>query len=120
MGARALEKAALIAEPFRRHPVHMPLVRERKTPMLNLSGTAQSFWVASVADDGPDFAPLAGDLEVDVAIVGGGIVGLTAALLLQRAGRRTAVLEALRIGQQVTGRSTAKVTSQHGLIYQRL
>jgi glycine/D-amino acid oxidase-like deaminating enzyme len=87
--------------------------------MLNLSGTAQSFFVASV-DGAPDFPPLAGALEVDVAIVGGGIVGLSAAELLRRAGRRVAVLEALKVGQQVTGRSTAKVTSQHGLIYQRL
>ena len=88
--------------------------------MLNLSGTGQSFWVATAADSAPDHPPLAGDLEGDVAIVGGGIVGLTAALLLQRAGRRVVVLEALKVGRQVTGRSTAKVTSQHGLIYQRL
>ncbi len=60
---------------------------------------------------------LAGDLAVDVAIVGGGIVGLTTALLLKRAGRRVAVLEARGIGGQVTGRSTAKITAQHSLIY---
>jgi glycine/D-amino acid oxidase-like deaminating enzyme/nitrite reductase/ring-hydroxylating ferredoxin subunit len=88
--------------------------------MLELSGTGQSFWVATVADSAPDHPPLTSDVEVDVAIVGGGIVGLTAAELLQRAGRRIAVLEARKVGQQVTGRSTAKVTSQHGLIYQRL
>jgi glycine/D-amino acid oxidase-like deaminating enzyme/nitrite reductase/ring-hydroxylating ferredoxin subunit len=88
--------------------------------MPKLAGTAQSFWVATVADSAPDHSPLTNDLEVDIAIVGGGIVGLTAAELLQRAGKRVAVLEARKVGQQVTGRSTAKVTSQHGLIYQRL
>jgi glycine/D-amino acid oxidase-like deaminating enzyme/nitrite reductase/ring-hydroxylating ferredoxin subunit len=88
--------------------------------VAGLSGTRESFWVATVAESAPDHVPLARDLEVDVAIVGGGIVGLTAAHLLLRAGKRVAVLEARRVGRQVTGRSTAKVTSQHSLIYQRL
>ena len=48
--------------------------------------------------------------RTDVAVVGGGIVGLTSAYLLARAGYAVTVLEALRIGQQVTGRSTAKIT----------
>lgn len=55
--------------------------------------------------------------EVDVAVIGGGIVGLTAALLLQRAGLSTAVLEARRIGTGVTGASTGKVTSLHSAKY---
>jgi glycine/D-amino acid oxidase-like deaminating enzyme/nitrite reductase/ring-hydroxylating ferredoxin subunit len=85
-----------------------------------MSGKAESYWVATVAGRAPDYPSLDGDIEVDVAIVGGGIVGLTAAELLRRTGARVAVIEALKLGQQVTGRSTAKVTSQHGLIYQRL
>jgi glycine/D-amino acid oxidase-like deaminating enzyme/nitrite reductase/ring-hydroxylating ferredoxin subunit len=84
------------------------------------SARAESFWVATGADGQAEYPPLHADLEVDVAIVGAGIVGLSAALLLQRAGRRVAVLEALRVGRQVTGRSTAKITSQHGLIYREL
>ena len=54
--------------------------------MLNLPGKAESYWVATVADTAPAYPPLPGDLEVDVAIVGGGLVGLTAAELRRRAG----------------------------------
>jgi heterodisulfide reductase subunit A-like polyferredoxin len=53
----------------------------------------------------------------NVAIVGAGVVGLTAAYLLASAGVSVTVLEAHKVGRQVTGRSTAKVTSQHALIY---
>ncbi len=56
----------------------------------------------------------------DVAVIGGGIVGLTAAHLLTQAGYAVTVLEARRIGRQVTGRSTAKITAQHALIYTHL
>ncbi len=69
--------------------------------------------------DAPALPPLAGDAEVDVAIVGGGIVGLSAARLLAGE-RRVMLLEAARIGARATGRSTAKATSQHGPIYRSL
>jgi glycine/D-amino acid oxidase-like deaminating enzyme/nitrite reductase/ring-hydroxylating ferredoxin subunit len=49
------------------------------------------------------------DLEVDVAIVGGGITGVTAAHLLSRAGRRVAVLEAHTLGSGTTGHSTGNL-----------
>src|SRR5215210_5656743 len=55
--------------------------------------------------------------HVEVAVVGGGITGVTAALLLARAGRSVALLDQNTIGSGTTGHSTAKVTSQHGLTY---
>ncbi|MFP5257165.1 MAG: FAD-dependent oxidoreductase [Acidimicrobiia bacterium] len=68
----------------------------------------------------PTFAPLGGDLQVDVAVVGGGITGLTTALMLQGDGARVALVEARRIGAGTTGGTTGKVTSQHALTYATL
>ena len=52
-----------------------------------------------------------------MAVIGGGIVGVTTALALHEAGARVVLIEADRIGHGVTGHTTAKVSSQHGLIY---
>jgi glycine/D-amino acid oxidase-like deaminating enzyme len=78
----------------------------------------RSYWNATAG--APDFPQLAGDLHVDIAIVGGGIVGITTARMLKDQGLSAAVIEARKVGRQVTGKSTAKVTSQHGIIYQTL
>lgn len=77
-----------------------------------------SYWVASTQAE--PYPALEGTIEVDVAIVGAGIVGITAGLLLQRAGKTVAVVEMDRVVSGVSGFTTAKVTSGHNLIYQRL
>ncbi|MBZ6496633.1 FAD-dependent oxidoreductase [Natrinema longum] len=78
----------------------------------------ESLWLATTSTT--DYDPLDGGLEVDVAIVGGGITGLSAAINLTEAGRSVAVLESDRIVEHTTGHTTAKLTSQHGLIYDTL
>jgi glycine/D-amino acid oxidase-like deaminating enzyme/nitrite reductase/ring-hydroxylating ferredoxin subunit len=78
-----------------------------------------SVWV----DTGPqhDERPqLDGDVDAEVCVIGGGIVGITTAALLQDAGVRTVLLEANRLACGVSGFTTAKVSSQHGLAYARL
>jgi glycine/D-amino acid oxidase-like deaminating enzyme/nitrite reductase/ring-hydroxylating ferredoxin subunit len=65
----------------------------------------------------PSFSKLNKDINVDVAIVGGGISGITAAYLLAQHGVKVALIEADRILNGTTGHTTAKVTAQHGLIY---
>lgn len=60
--------------------------------------------------DRPSYASLDVDLDVDLAVVGAGLVGLTTALLAQREGFRTAVLEPGRIASGTTGYTTGKVT----------
>lgn len=60
---------------------------------------------------------LLGRKRSDVVVVGAGIVGLTTALFLRRAGLDVTVLEARRVGQGTTGYSSAKVTCLQRLIY---
>jgi glycine/D-amino acid oxidase-like deaminating enzyme/nitrite reductase/ring-hydroxylating ferredoxin subunit len=68
----------------------------------------------------PEYPALDGDARVDVAIVGAGITGLTAARLLIRAGMRVAVLEQGRVGSGTTGGTTAHVTQVPDLRYRDL
>jgi len=68
----------------------------------------------------PRFPSLAADVEVDVAIVGAGITGVTAALLLTRAGSKVALLESRRIGSGETGKTTAHLTEVLDLRFRRL
>jgi glycine/D-amino acid oxidase-like deaminating enzyme/nitrite reductase/ring-hydroxylating ferredoxin subunit len=88
--------------------------------------TAASTAPASIASPWMTTAPSPGypaldrDLSVDVAVIGGGITGVTTALLLKEAGASVAVLEARSIAGGTTGYTTAKVTSLHRLIYGEL
>ncbi|NBE52821.1 FAD-dependent oxidoreductase [Streptomyces boluensis] len=75
----------------------------------------ESYWMASTP--GTAYPPLDTDLSVDVAVVGGGIAGLSTAWELVRAGLDVVVLEADRIAAGVTGNTTAKLTAAHGLRY---
>ena len=78
-----------------------------------------SLWLAD-AEEESAFPRLDRPLSVDVAVLGGGIVGLSTALLLKRAGMTVAVIEASRVGTGVTGHTTAKLSSLHGLSYTRI
>ena len=68
----------------------------------------------------PHFPALEGDHKTDVLVIGGGMAGLLCAHRLTKAGIDVTVAEADRIYGGVTGKTTAKITSQHGLIYHKL
>jgi glycine/D-amino acid oxidase-like deaminating enzyme/nitrite reductase/ring-hydroxylating ferredoxin subunit len=77
-----------------------------------------SYWNASAPRS--TYPPLSRTVEADVAIIGGGIVGVTLARLLKDRGISFALVEARRVGEEVTGKSTAKVTSQHNIAYTKI
>lgn len=74
-----------------------------------------SVWRAEATPTG--FGALQGELRTDVLVIGGGITGITCALLLAQQGRQVVLLEADRIGCGATGNSTGNLyqTLSHGL-----
>jgi len=81
--------------------------------------TGGSVWIETGPPQ-PEFPRLEEDVRADIAVIGGGIVGITTALALQEAGADVVLLDAGRLGHGVSGHTTAKVSSQHGMIYARL
>lgn len=79
----------------------------------------ESLWLHS-ADTVSLYPPLKSDLQIDVAVIGAGIAGLTAAYLLKKSGKRVAVFEKNIIGSGVSGYTTGKISSLHGLTYSNL
>lgn len=63
---------------------------------------------------------LCGDISADVLVIGAGLAGLLCAYVLDKAGAHVVLAEAGEMMGGVSGRTTAKVTAQHGLIYHDL
>jgi glycine/D-amino acid oxidase-like deaminating enzyme/nitrite reductase/ring-hydroxylating ferredoxin subunit len=77
----------------------------------------RSLWLTGSAPARP---PLDDDLEADVLVIGGGIVGITCAYLLASRGADVVLCEADELASGTTGNTTAKITAAHGLIYSAL
>lgn len=60
------------------------------------------------------------DIITEVVVIGAGIAGILTAFMLKQAGFEVIVLEANEVLSGVTKNTTAKITSQHGLIYNSL
>lgn len=70
--------------------------------------------------DLPGFPQLDRDIKSDVLIIGGGMAGVLCAYLLHQAGVPYVLAEASTLCSGISGNTTAKITSQHGLIYDKL
>ena len=66
------------------------------------------------------FPGLTKTLEVDVAVIGAGITGVTTAHLLKQAEKSVALIESSGVGYGATGYTTAKLTVGHSLVYHDL
>ncbi|MBQ3088515.1 MAG: FAD-dependent oxidoreductase [Clostridia bacterium] len=78
----------------------------------------ESIWVKN--SNRPTFGKLNGNIKTDVLIVGGGIAGILCGYMLKNAGIDAVIVEADKICGGVTGNTTAKITVQHGLIYDKI
>lgn len=67
-----------------------------------------------------NFSELKENLETEICIIGGGIFGISTAYYLSKHRYKVVLLEKDKIASKVTGHTTAKITSQHGLIYHYL
>lgn len=92
--------------------------KNKNTDHIDFKKPPESYWLAS--GNRTDYPTLQEDIKVDAAVVGGGMTGITSAYLLKKKGLRVAVIEADKIVQGTTAHTTAKITSQHGIIYSKL
>lgn len=68
----------------------------------------------------PSRSALEGEHSTEVAVVGGGMAGVLTAWFLRKRGAKVLLLEADRLAGGQTRNTTAKITAQHGMIYERL
>lgn len=78
-----------------------------------------SFWLDSVKDK-PSFTSLDKNITTDICIIGAGLFGLTCGYYLSQNGLKVSIFDRNNIMEKVSGHTTAKITSQHNLIYKYL
>ena len=78
----------------------------------------KSIWNENVSR--PNFPAQERDINTDVLIIGGGIAGILTAYFLQEKGIPYVLVEKDIICAGTTGNTTAKITFQHGLIYNKI
>lgn len=78
----------------------------------------ESIWSRQVQM--PKREELQGDIKVQNVVIGAGMAGILTAYLLKKEGADVVVVEAKGIADGQTKNTTAKITSQHGMIYEKL
>ncbi|MGL5329800.1 MAG: NAD(P)/FAD-dependent oxidoreductase [Peptostreptococcaceae bacterium] len=78
----------------------------------------QSYWI--ISSKGDVYPKLEKNIEIECAVVGGGIAGVTTAYLLSKGGAKVALFEADKVGYGSSGRNTGKISTQHNIIYSKI
>lgn len=78
---------------------------------------SKSYWLEQTISPFPQMIE---DERTEVGVIGGGIVGIMTAYLLSKAGKKVVLVEGNQMLRGVTGHTTAKISAQHGLIYDTL
>lgn len=79
----------------------------------------ESLWLETAKNE-LNLKSLEKDEETEICIIGAGLFGLTTAYYLTQLGKKVIVLEKGDLGEKVSGHTTGKITSQHGLFYDHL
>ena len=79
----------------------------------------ESLWIETTINE-LKLNRLEEDEQTEVCIIGAGLFGLTTAFYLTLLEKKVTILEKDEIGEKVSGNTTGKVTSQHGLFYKHL
>jgi len=87
---------------------------------FNPMNDSDPLWLAGSSSPDVSSSSFREGMHADVAVIGGGITGLTAALLLRERGRQVIVLEQERIGAGESGRTTAHITEAVDARYRRI
>lgn len=77
-----------------------------------------SYWMDSTSFQ--SYPRIEEDISADVVVIGGGITGITTCYLLQKEGINAILIDTNLVAQGTTGHTTAKVSIQHNLIYNKL
>ena len=100
------------------HNIFIFFKKETKKVKNKNMDSIHSIWSETNKPD--QFNPLTGDVKTNTLIIGGGIAGILCARFLHNAGVDYILAEGDKIGGGITKNTTAKITSQHGLIYHKL
>lgn len=77
-----------------------------------------SYWIDSITPS--TYPSLEDNIKIDIAIIGGGLAGIQIAYQLSKENLNIAIFEANNIGHGASGYTTAKITSQHNIIYSKI
>ena len=79
-----------------------------------------SYWISFVKNTKKEYKKLQEEIKTEIAIIGGGLTGLSCGYYLSKENKEVVILEKNTICSHTSGNTTGKITSGHGLFYNYL